>query len=394
MVAVASPSEVETLRAVERLASDTLPPGWSLRARRESKGRRDRVDAEWTVSAPDGTAAIFVVEVKRSILGRELDDVLGQLASYGGRPIVAAPYLGATLRTSLADRGVSFIDTTGNLRLIADHPGLFVERQGATKDPWPSNEALQSLRGRAAGRAVRALVDFRPPYGVRDLAKRASVPLGSLSRTLDLLDREGFVTRDERGAVTALDWEATIRRWSQDYEFTRSNRVKYFLEPRGLSVVASKLGELNWPYAATGAFAAQRFAPIAPARQVAIYVEDAASVAESLNLRAADAGANVALAEPFDPVVFERTVRGSAKSTDSGSPYGTGFADGSGVGTGDGYGYGFIDGSGIGSGAIPDIRVVAPSQLAVDLLTGTGREPSEGDELLGWMRADEDTWRA
>ena len=44
--------------------------------------------------------------------------------------------------------------------------------------------------------AVRAIVDFRPPYGVRDLAKRASVPLGSLSRTLDLLDREGFVTRE------------------------------------------------------------------------------------------------------------------------------------------------------------------------------------------------------
>ena len=85
---------------------------------------------------------------------------------------------------------------------------------------------------------------------------------------------------------------------------------------------------------------------------------------------------------------------GSAKSTDPGSRYGTGFADGSGVGTGDAYGHGFIDGSGIGSGAIPDIRVVAPSKLAVDLLTGTGREPSEGDELLGWMRANEDTWRA
>jgi hypothetical protein len=392
-VAGSPPSEAETLRSVERLANDALPPGWSLRSRRDAHRRR-RSDAEWTIRSPDGSATTFSVEVKRSILGRQIDDVLAQLATAGGRPLVATPYLGGTLRKSLADRGVSFADTTGNLRLVSDRPGLFVERQGSTKDPWPSDETLQSLRGRASGRAVRALVDFRPPYGVRDLAKRASVPLASLSRTLDLLDREGFVTRDQRGAVTKLDWEATIRRWCQDYDFRRSNRVSYYLEPRGLGAVTYKLDEVSWTYAATGAFAARRYAPIAPARQATIYVEDAAAAAASLNLRAADAGANVVLAEPFDPVVFERTVAGSAARSDPPSGYGAGFGDGSGVGMGDAYGSGFVDGSGIGSGAVPNIQLVALAQLAADLLTGPGREPSEGNELLSWMRTNEDAWRA
>ncbi len=44
--------------------------------------------------------------------------------------------------------GVSYADSTGNLRLIADEPGLFIERAGATKDPWPSDETLRSLRAR------------------------------------------------------------------------------------------------------------------------------------------------------------------------------------------------------------------------------------------------------
>lgn len=347
-----SPSETQTLSTIERLATDALPPGWSLRARRKPNGRRRQLDAEWTIRSPDGTDATFAVEVKRTILGRQLDDVLAQLSGADGRPLVAAPYLGPTLRSKLVERGVSFADATGNLRLISDRPGLFVERLGATKDPWPSDETLRSLRGRAAGRAVRALVDFRPPYGVRDLAKQAAVPLGSLSRTLDLLDREGLVTRDERGPVTALDWEGTIRRWSQDYEFARSNRVAYYLDPRGAGAVATKLADVKWKYAVTGAFAAQRFAPIAPARQTAIYVEDPAQAAERLKLRPADAGANVILAEPFDPVVFERTTVRDAT------------------------------------------RVVAAAQLAVDLVTGPGREPSEGRELLAWMRANEDAWRA
>lgn len=125
-----------------------------------------------------------------------------------------------------------------------------------------------------------------------------------------------------------------------------------FLEPRGLNALTSKLAGAPGDYAATGGFAAQRLEPIAPARQAMLYVPDVSHAADALKLRSADAGANVLLAEPYDKVVFERrTVR---------------------------------DG----------LRIVSPGQLAADLLTGTGREPSEGDELLGWMRRNEDEWRA
>ena len=124
------------------------------------------------------------------------------------------------------------------------------------------------------------------------------------------------------------------------------------MEARGLSVFEKKLLSTKWPYSATGAFAAQRFAPVAPARQAVVYVEDASLAAERLGLRSADAGANVVLAEPFDPVVFDRT------STRD------------------------------------NLRVVAASHLAADLLTGPGREPSQGEELLAWMRDNGDAWRA
>jgi len=120
---------------------------------------------------------------------------------------------------------------------------------------------------------------------------------------------------------------------------------------RGIASLASRLSRADSNYAATGAFAAQRFAPIAPARQASIYVEDSVAAAERLGLRPADAGANIILAEPFDPVAFDRsTVR-------------------------------------------DELRVVAASQLAADLLTGPRREPSEGNDLLAWMRGNEDAWR-
>ena len=313
-VAVNRPSETQLLRARRAPRNRRPPPRWSFRS--ANAGRR--VTAEptrcWSLKAPDGSTATFVVEAKRTVLGSQLDHVLAQLATFDAIPLVAAPYLGPSVRAALAVRGASYADSTGNLRLLADAPGLFVERSGATKDPWPSDETLRSLRGRGAGRAVRALVDYRTPYGVRDIARRAAVPLGTLSRVLDLLAREGLVTREPSGAVMSIDWEAAIRRWAEDYDFARSNQAVTFLEPRGLDAVRSKLASVTWTYAATGAFAAQRYAPIAPARQAAIYVEDITRTAERLRLRPAEAGANAVLVEPYDPVVFDRaTIRDGLK---------------------------------------------------------------------------------
>jgi hypothetical protein len=40
------------------------------------------------------------------------------------------------------------------------------------------------------------------------------------------------------------------------------------------------------------------------------------------------------------------------------------------------------------------LRFAAPSQVAVDCLTGNGRMPAEGEALLEWMLANESEWRA
>ena len=211
---------------------------------------------------------------------------------------------------------------------------------------------MQSLRGRGAARAVRAIIDSAPPFGVRELAAATGTSAATLSRVLERLERDDVVVRVRRGPVLEVDWQAAIRRWAQDYDQTASNNATTWLEPRGLPALAKSLTVSGLSYAATGAFAAQRFDPIAPARSAAIYVEDAYEAADRLGLREADVGANVVLLEPYDPVVFDRTVtRGG-------------------------------------------LRCVAPSQLAVDLLTGPGREPPQGEEMLRWMQDKEDVWRA
>ena len=47
-------------------------------------------------------------------------------------------------------------------------------------------------------------------------------------------------------------------------------------------------------------------APVAPVCLVVLFVDDINEATERLALRQAEAGANLILAEPFDPVVYER----------------------------------------------------------------------------------------
>lgn len=350
-------SETQLLRKAEDLIRRALPADWTMTLVREPKRGRTTPDALLSLTAPRGEAVEYVIEAKRALTAQTLSLAVNQLTTYIGAtdsaalPLIAAGYLSPRSKEVLNERGVSYVDATGNLRLSASRPGLFIETAGATKDPWPDDQPLRSLRGRGASRAVRALIDFRPPYGVRELATRARVPPATLSRVIDLLAREAVLTKDDRGGVADLDWIGVIRRWSQDYGLRRSNVVTSYLDPRGLSAVAQKLAKVTWPYAATTSLAAQGFAPIAPTRTAVIYVADAIEAAERLALQPADAGANVLLVEPFDDVVFERTtLRG-------------------------------------------DLTIAAASQVTADLLTGPGREPSEGEELLRWMRVNEDAWR-
>lgn len=352
------PSARDIVNSMQRALVERLPPNWSVEIDAGMPFGNLRVDPTGRISAPNGECAELAIEVLPIVEPRRLPEVARKISAIrpgahsNQTPIVAAPYLSPRSRELLENADVGYVDMTGNIRLQISRPGLYIFAEGAERNPWPQDSGLRSLRGRGAARAVRAIVDHSPPFGIRELAESSGASAPTLSRVIDFLDREGIVTREPRGAVLEVDWRAAIRRWASDYSQTGSNITTTFLEPRGIAEVRKKLSAAGPVYAATGAFAAQFFDPVAQARTATLYVEDPARFANQLDLRESDAGANVTLLEPFDPVVFDRTVwRGG-------------------------------------------LRCVAPSQLSADLLTGPGREPSQGEEMLYWMGQNEDAWRS
>jgi hypothetical protein len=350
-----SPSESELLNELYDTLRARLPPSWELRLAREVARDSQRLNALLVASAPDGQRASILIEVRRHLDPQDVPQVADQLrraALPGEGLLVVAPFLSPRTRERLEEDGIGYDDATGNFRLALDQPAVFIELAGAAANPWRERRApLRSLKGPAAGRTVRALCDFRPPYGVSELAGRSKTPASSISRVVTLLERQSLLTRGTFGEVLDVKWRELIQRWTQDYGLTTSNRASTFLEPRGLEALLQKLKGAAWQYAVTGSFAAVHVAPIAPPRLAVVYIQDRELAASSLDLRRAERGANVLLVEPFDAVVFDRTTE----------------RDG--------------------------VTYAALSQVAADLLTSPGRGPQEGQELLRWMEEHEDAWR-
>jgi hypothetical protein len=345
-------------QAVEKLEA-FLPGAWRTSVEFERAGRDRGFDALLEVCAPDGACGTLILEMKNRVEPKDVSRIADQLTLYGrspdgeeAKPVLVAPFLSPRTRERLEERGVGYVDLTGNIRIALERPALFVRASGAERDPRREERPARTLKGAKAGRAVRALCDFAPPIGVRELAGRARIDPGYASRVLTLLEREDLIQRERRGPVTDVDWQALIRRWTQDYSLFGSNRTASYLEPRGLGSLLGKLRDSDLRYAATGSLGSASIAPVAPARLAVLFVDDAEEAAEHLGLRPAEAGANVILAEPFDPVVYERTREQEG------------------------------------------ISYVALSQNAADLLTSPGRGPNEAEELMDWMARNEDAWRS
>lgn len=350
--------EVDVLRRAVALVEDRLPPGWSIRLVDQGVGRR-RIDGVAALTAPDETQAVFFVEAKRSVVTSDLAPILDQLRSYSlphvarPTPMIAARYIGSSARAWLEERGVSYVDATGNMHILLDRPAVYLRDRGADQDPWRGpGRPRGTLQGPPAARVVRALVDIAEPMTVPDLIRESGASTGATYRVVEFLEREALIRRDRRGPIVGVEWRRILERWSEDYGFQRSNTITSYLSPRGLSAFQESLrGAQGLSYALTGSLAAHRLAPYAPAKLAMVYVDDVDQVAEKLKLRPVDTGANVLVAHGKYDVVFDRLVQ------DDGLLY------------------------------------VAPSQAAVDLLTGPGRAPAEGQELLDWMERHERTWR-
>ena len=364
--------ETQLVDAAVRNIRDRLPPGWRLGERgrgtvaQPANGFSRSFDAILEIRDPNGVSSDVVVEVKRSLVEprmvlsashqlKRLAHLRYQESSEGADApalMLISNYLSPLARERLTEAGINYADSTGNVRFAVNRPAIFIETQGAVKNPFREERPLRSLKGGRAARVARGLLDYRPPFGTRELAAKIASSPAMVSRVSGLLEPDEIVVKESpRGRIVSVHWEALAHRWAMDYDLATSNAVSTWLEPRGAKALFGRLRRAGFRYSVTGSFAAYRLAPFAEPRLAALYADDPESAALSLGLRPAETGGNVLLMRPFDPVVYERAECANG------------------------------------------ITYARATQVLVDLMKGPGRGPEEAEALLEWMRDNEEEWK-
>ena len=300
----------------------------------------------------------FLIEPRSSLTPRDIESSLAspsmrRLRAQGSRAmIVIAPYLSRRARELLAQEEISYLDLTGNVRIVNEYPPVLIETEGATKDPSANQRPVRGLRGAAAGKIVRALVDARPPYGVTELGRAARVDPGYATRVLEALEAEALVERGRRGRVVDADWESLLRRRAEVVDLLDPRQTELYVAPADPAATVGRLKEWG-ELVISGSLAAARYARISVPTLLVVYgLRDRTELENALELRPVSQGANVALVRPQNTAPFFNAV------------------------------------------SSPPLTFASPSQAAIDCLSGNGRMPAEGDAVIEWMRRDESAWRA
>ena len=338
---------------------ELLGDAWTIRLREPDAAVTSNVgDAVVELAGPDGVATSLLFDIKLSLTPRYAEEVLlpkaalvRKVSHYVGF-VVLAPWIASRTREILRRHDINYVDLTGNISLRADRPAMVIYTQGAGKDPRRSGArgSRPTLAGIAAGRLVRTLVDFAPPYRATEIAATAGISLPWTSQIVKQLEEQLLVRRDGR-VIVSVDWANLLRARAESFDLLRHNSYASMLAPNGIGPVLSALPAHG--AVVTGSYAARVVAPLAVGGQLMIYVrDDQEAVADELGLLGvADESADVLVLRAYDDVVFERSR--------------------------------MIDG----------VEHVAMSQLVLDCLAGPGRSPAGGEAVLAQMADAEALWR-
>jgi Transcriptional regulator, AbiEi antitoxin, Type IV TA system len=303
---------------VRRLAQETA----AFKVEKVSEAKRVRDDKRGTVWDYDITITIPNQAAPRRVhlLVETRTQLTPQLAlaavqrmkllAQDGQPLLCVPYIPPRVAEICREQQVSYLDGAGNCRLAV--PGLFVYVSGRPSRPTPIKAAVDPFSPKSS-RIVRAvLTDPDNGWQVQELAEKADVSIGLVSKVKKTLLEDAYLEERDR-RLYVRDPASLLNEWASRYR-PRVRPVHLFAIPRPLEVeerIAGWCAEDGTAYALTQLSAAWRYSPMVRYDKSVAYIDSGITaegklslLLEHLDAREVDTGANCTLWITDDPAVF------------------------------------------------------------------------------------------
>lgn len=252
----------------------------------------------------------IVAKIKNNGEPRIARQAVYQLQQYlrelpGDYGIFIAPYISPRAAKICKDEGIGYIDLAGNCHISFER--TYIHKEGYP-NPYTRKRYLRSLFSPKAERILRVLLSSSlKDWKVEDLAKEANVSIGQVSNVKKLLDDQEWIDSKTVG-FSLNDPNSLLEEWSQNYNYRR-NKIINFYTMLGATEFESKLHDIcqqeNIRYGLTGFSGSFRYAPAVRHQRVMAYIQDGEEIlADRLEIKPVDSGANVLFLKPYDEGVF------------------------------------------------------------------------------------------
>lgn len=299
----------EALRRMPSLLADLLD------ASEPRINRSSGVDRGIDATLTDFAGHDWAFEVKASsapgVVARAADQLFSFLVEHGSPNTVAAlvvPYMSVAGARAAHDRGLNWIDLSGNAYIRAEQ--LYVSCEGRP-NAFPARGRPASAFAPVSARVARQmLIDPARWWRQKDLVVATGLDDGRISKIVRRLDDDLLLER-EGPELRPSSPDLLLDAWADAYRFDRHDIVLGHASGGGIELARSlseRLTSAGVTHALTGLPAAWLLDRFASFRLSTIYVEgDPRDVAERLELRQNTRAANVQLVGPDDVGVVAST---------------------------------------------------------------------------------------
>lgn len=280
-----------------------------------------RVDAVIEFSIQNGpsfeaVAEIAPVSTPQNILrrARQLADYFGKAKKTNMVPLVIAPYIGVKQAMILADKGISWIDLSGNMSVRVSSR-VYIERTGKP-NRFPDTAPIKKIFQGASSLVSRALLlkpeGFSSLYEMVDFinARNAKITLSTVSKVLKSLEEDLLVTKSKK-MIYVTNAERLLERLKESYinstERKAGETYRFATDKHDAMFVAFN-EMLSIDYVACGFYAAQ-IKGLAVTEKITIFVRSMesvkrAAVRKQIQITPDAEFGNVSITESSDPGVW------------------------------------------------------------------------------------------
>jgi DNA-binding MarR family transcriptional regulator len=253
---------------------------------------------EYKVSASAGPMASAIDRLKRRADGHQVE----------GLQLVVVPYMGQVGRDLCERSNISWMDLSGNAKIVA--PGLRIHVEGRP-NKFSERGRPPNVFAPKSSRVTRQLLLHPKQFQLQaELARETGLDDGYVSKIVRRLEQEQYLDSNDDSAVRPRNPNLLLDAWRDAYAFDRHRIIKGHAPGRSgdelLQRVTKHFSKEKLEYAATGLSAAWQMNQFAAFRLVTIYLHSMPprSVLEKIEFADEPKGANLWLVLPNDEGVF------------------------------------------------------------------------------------------